>query len=477
MQESLTPRFGEGLFDVLIVGGGIVGAGVARDAAMRGLKVGLVEQYDFAAGTSSRSSRLLHGGIRYLAQGRIRMVHEASREKKILGEIAPHLVSPLAFVFPTYRGLSPARWRLGIGGKLYDLLCKGRNFGPSRSYDTAGLEELVPGLSADRLTGGARYYDALTNDARLVFDSLRSAAKHGAVLRNYTRFVSARREGGEWLVELEGGETVRTRTIVNAAGPWADRLDHSRTTLRPTKGVHLVIERDRLPVADAVVMREGKRILFAIPWGERVILGTTDTDVEDVLAEPRCEPADRDYILGVVNRSFPGAALEVADVRSTWAGLRPLVANWRGNPSDISRNHKITQTEPGWWDVTGGKLTTYRLMAEQTVDQLAKHLAADSEPCRTDVTPLVEDLPVDGISGVLPPPVTREAVAHYCRNEWAQHLDDVMIRRTGWCHYEPDADAVTEKVLEWMSELLEWDAERVEAERIRYRERRPTMPN
>jgi glycerol-3-phosphate dehydrogenase len=263
---------------------------------------------------------------------------------------------------------------------------------------------------------------------------------------------------------------VRTRAIINAAGPWADRLDHSKTTLRPTKGVHLVIEHDRLPVADAVVMREGKRILFAIPWGERVILGTTDTDVEDVLAEPRCEAADRDYILGVVNRSFPGAALEAADVRSTWAGLRPLVANWRGNPSDISRNHKITQTEPGWWDVTGGKLTTYRLMAEQAVDPLA-----GGRPCRTAETPLVEGLPVEGISGVLPPPVTREAVVHYCRQEWARHLDDVMIRRAGWCHAVPDPDATAAQVLQWMAETLAWDAERVEAERIRYHEHRPRL--
>lgn len=430
---------------VLVVGGGIVGSGVARDLAMRGIKVMLVEQNDFASGTSSRSSRLLHGGLRYLAQGRVRLVREASREKMTIHRIAPHLAQPLPFVLPTYKGNRDwVRWQLRIGVKLYDLLCGKGNFGKSRGFDSAAMRELLPGVNRDQLNGGVRYFDALTNDARLVLDTLRSAASHGASVRNYTSLTFASRRGDVWECELQDrttGKTTRVApaAVVNAAGPWADKLKPSSVKLRLSKGVHLVVDRQRLNVPDAIVMTDGKRILFAIPWGERVILGTTDTDYTGDLENPACEPADLAYILKITNRTFPSASLTAEDVIATWAGLRPLIADPSGSPSDISREHEIHMPHPGWFDVAGGKLTTYRLMAEQAVDRIVNFLALkNAGPCRTAAEPLLPESQT-AYSAVVPPAVSREAVEHYCRNEWAVHLDDVMVRRSSWAYYHAAA--------------------------------------
>jgi glycerol-3-phosphate dehydrogenase len=492
--------------DLLIIGGGIVGSGVARDAAMRGLKVGLVEQHDFAFGTSSRSSRLLHGGLRYLAQGRVGLVHEASVEKKIIHHIAPHLAEPLPFIFPTYHGnRNWVLWQLKIGVKIYDLLCGGRNLGKSTWLSRDVVREKVPALTQTNLNGAVRYYDGFTNDARLTLDTLRSAAKHGASLANYCRFKTANRSadlrsgangeacetsraGGRrsdlWLCEIEDrltqkSFTVRARAVVNATGPWADGLPHSRVKLRVTKGIHLVVERVKVPVPDTVVMTEGKRILFAIPWGERTILGTTDTDYHGPLDDVTADAADISYVLQITNQFFPSARLTTADVISAWAGLRPLLANPNGKPSDISRSHVITNPEPGWWDVAGGKLTTYRLMAEQAVDQIVKRCfqpvssgepagRAVPLPCRTAKEPLLSQAEVAEVSGILPSEFSRRSVEHYCANEWAVHLDDIMVRRTSWHYYFRDAAQKAERVADWMGELLGWSAAQRAAELQRY---------
>jgi len=253
--------------------------------------------------------------------------------------------------------------------------------------------------------------------------------------------------------------------------------------LRLTKGAHLVIDRQRLPVPDAVVMADGPRILFAIPWGERVILGTTDTDYDGPLDDVRAEPADVACILRVTNAAFPAARLSDADVIGTWAGLRPLIASNRGGPSDISRAHQIAMPEPGWLDVAGGKLTTYRLIAEQAVDRLLRHLGRPCCPCRTADEPLLSGCPritleccgaavpaaragetpapqvilghppSSTASGILPPPVSRELVEHYCRHEWAVCVDDIMLRRTGWRHYRTDADEIARQVGQWMTQF------------------------
>ena len=465
--------------DVLIIGGGIVGAGVARDAAMRGLRVGLVEQHDFAFGTSSRSSRLLHGGLRYLAQGRVGLVHEASVEKKVIHHIAPHLADPLPFIFPTYRGNRDwVLWQLKIGVKIYDLLCGGRNLGKSTWLSRGQVLERVPGLTGTGLNGAVRYFDGFTNDARLTIDTLRSAAASGATVLNYCRYKDAARSE-LWECELEDCLTqktfkVRTHSAVNATGPWAEGLPHSRVKLRVTKGIHLVVERTRVPVGETVVMTEGKRILFVIPWGERTIIGTTDTDYKRPVDDVRADAADLAYVLQVTNQFFPAAKLTQKDVISSWAGLRPLVADPSGKPSDISRAHEIHNPEPGWWDVAGGKLTTYRRMAEQTVDQIVawlhklQGLHEGLGGCRTAQEPLLARSETDGVSGILPPPFGRRPVEHYVAREWAVHLDDVMVRRTSWHYYFQDAMPKAQQVADWMAELLGWSRETRRTELERY---------
>ena len=463
----------DGFLDVLIIGGGIVGAGVARDAAMRGLSVGLVEQHDFASGTSSRTTRLLHGGLRYLAQGRLGLVYQASHEKRVVQRIAPHLADPLAFVFPTYRGGEWPLWKLRIGVKLYDWLCGGQNLGRSSSLDRKAVADLLPGLAHESLTGAVRYFDGMTSDARLVFDTFRSAAAHGAQVANYTRLEEASPTSGGWMSQVHDVRTnrmlrVRSRAIVNATGPWAPSVSHSRIRLRLTKGVHLVIDRRRLDVRNAVVVYEGSRLLFAIPWDERVILGTTDTDYDGSPEAVCTDPADIEHVLRIINRSFPAARLEPADVLSTWAGVRPLLASRHGGPSDISRAHLIAMAEPGWFDVAGGKLTTYRLIAEETVDQIAKFLDRPLKPCRTAEEPLlnVDEVPV--ASAIIPPEPNAALVRHYCTREWAVHLDDVMIRRTSWHHYLANRQESAARVAEWMAETLGWDSDRLATERARY---------
>jgi glycerol-3-phosphate dehydrogenase len=461
-------------FDLLVIGGGIVGAGIARDAAMRGLRIGLVEQHDFAFGTSSRSSRLLHGGIRYLAQGRLGLVREASVEKKILHRIAPHLADPLPFLFPTYRDNPNWKlWQLKIGVKIYDLLCGGENLGRSEWLNSSSTLRRVPELQPDGLAGAVRYFDGLTNDARLVLDTLRSAANNGALLLNYFKFQSAAFDRPEWTCECADQLTgvrheIRARAVVNATGPWADGLPHSHVKLRLTKGIHLVVERARVPVPDAVVMTEGKRILFAIPWGDRAILGTTDTDYHGLLDKVFADDADVRYVLQIVNHFFPSVKLTDADIIRTWAGLRPLVADSNGKPSDISRSHEIKNPEPGWWDVAGGKLTTYRLMAEQTVDKVVAKLGLTFSECRTATEPLLPRDETEKISAVVPPEFSRAIVEHACAREWAVHLDDVMVRRTGWHYYHRDAAQKAALVADWMKQFLTWPDSTRAAELARY---------
>ncbi len=460
--------------DVLVIGGGIVGSGVARDAAMRGLRIGLVEQHDFASGTSSRSSRLLHGGMRYLAQGRVSLVWEASKEKTVLRRIAPHLAEPLEFIFPTRKANGWPRWKLGVGVKIHDLLCGVGKGGGSGSMGVSETLRRVPGLDGERLTGAVRYHDALTNDSRLVMDTINSAVHHGAIACNYVKLLDATPEADVWRCELEDLRTasllvVKARAVVNATGPWSDKMPNSETSLRLTKGVHLVVDRTRLPMDDAVVLAEGSRILFVIPWGERVILGTTDTDYRGPLENPSCEAEDVAYILHVVNDAFPAAKLTTKDLVSTWSGLRPLVADKNGNPSDISRRHKIAMSHRGWWDVTGGKLTTYRLMGEEAVDAIVRFLGAKAAPCRTATTPIIEDGRAETFSGILPPPVSAAAVSRYCREEAARHLYDVMIRRSSWRHYHHNHMELAANVAKWMAAELGWTDAETETELERYR--------
>lgn len=462
----------DGVLDVLVIGGGIVGAGVIRDAALRGFRVGLIEQRDFAFGTSSRTSRLLHGGLRYLAQGRLGLVREASIEKRTIHRIAPHLAAPLAFLFPTYRGTQWPRWQLSIGVKLYDLLCGGNNFGRSLTLNPRDAGAQLPGIEREGLTGAVQYFDAYTNDSRLVIDTIFSAVRLGAAACNYVRFEEALPIAGGWCCRLHDQLTderfeVRTRTVVNATGPWGDRIRGSKLQLRATKGVHLIIDRERLPVPSAVVMAQDKRILFAIPWGDRAILGATDDDYQGNPEDVSASLEDIDGICAVVNRFFPDTRLNGADVRSVYAGLRPLLATKRGTPSDISRAHSIIVSAQGWLDVAGGKLTTHRMMAEQAVDRLLPWLPKRNVRCLTAVTPLLATSDTCRYSGLLPPPVSRQAVEHYCLMERAVRLDDVLVRRSRWNSYVTHPFLVADQVACWMAQILGWtDAER--AKEIEY---------
>jgi glycerol-3-phosphate dehydrogenase len=461
-------------FDVLVIGGGIVGAGVARDAAMRGLRTVLVEQRDLASGTSSRSSRLLHGGLRYLAQGRFGLVRQAQREKRTILRLAPHLVQPLPFIFPAPRAGPWKPWKLRIGVRLYDWLCGEGNFGTSGALSMQEVRECLPQLDATAFRGAVRYFDAMTDDARLVIDTCRSAASHGAQILNYVQATSVQAKSKLWQAQLhdrigEQGLGLVARTVVNACGPWADRWPASAARLRLTKGVHLVIDRRRLAVPEAVVLTDGPRIVFVLPWGARVILGTTDTDYSGNLEEPPCDREDVEYLLSVVNRAFPSAALGPAAVMSTWSGLRPLVRSGQGGPSDIDRSHRIRSPQPGWFDVTGGKLTTYRLMAQDTVDRLVEYLDRPVAPCRTAAEPLLAAGEAVQYNGVIPAAPGEQSVRRACSCEWAVRLEDVMIRRTSWSRYFPGDTDLAQRVAVWMASALGWDANRRQRELDEYR--------
>ncbi|QQE12397.1 glycerol-3-phosphate dehydrogenase/oxidase [Planctomycetota bacterium] len=450
------------VLDLLVIGGGIVGSGVARDAAMRGLKTAVVDKNDVSFGTSSRSSRLLHGGIRYLQQMRVGLVREASVEKCTIGDIAPHLAKGLRFIYPVYKHHPFKMWQMKIGVKVYDFLCGGRNFGKSESANVKGTQDWLPTINTDQLTGSVRYFDGLTSDSRLVIDTLRSAEQYGASVINYMQMVSAKRADGIWECKIQDqltgeSKTVKARTVVNATGPWSEQFKQSQLHLRPSKGVHLVIDRSHLPIDDAVVITEGKRILFVIPWGERLILGTTDTDYQDDINDVRTDQEDIDYIIKAANGAFEKLNLTDKDIISHWVGLRPLIADPNGNPSDISRKHQILQTKEGWLDIGGGKLTTYRLMAEETIDIIVKKLSKKFEKCRTADEPLLAVGLKEDYTGIVPCNVSREAVHYYCTEEWAKTLTDVMVRRSSWQHYHQEDDLIADQVSQWMAEILGWN--------------------
>ncbi|HEY0969838.1 MAG TPA: glycerol-3-phosphate dehydrogenase [Gemmatimonadales bacterium] len=394
-------------FDLLVVGGGITGAGVARDAALRGLSVALVERADFASGTSSRSSRLVHGGVRYLEHGHLRLVFEASRERRLLLRLAPHLVRPLAFTWPVYRGARVPRWKLHAGLLLYDVLARFRNVG---RHDRLGAAEVLarePALRAEGLTGGALYWDAATDDARLTLANVLGAADAGAAAVNHCAVRSLLREGGRVAgavvhERFTGTElAVRADVVVNAAGPWCDEIramDRApdRAAVRGTKGVHLLVPRDRVANDGAVTLLAGRdgRVLFVLPAGRFTLVGTTDTRTTMHPCEVRATEADVSYLLEVVNSFFPAASLTPGDVVSAWAGLRPLVAAGQeadgaaDAPGAASREHALHWSVSGLLTVSGGKLTTYRAMAEEVVDAVVDRLRRRAAPCQTARTPL-----------------------------------------------------------------------------------------
>ena len=380
-------------WDLLVIGGGITGAAAARDAAGRGLRVALVDSGDLARGTSSRSSRLIHGGLRYLETGNLKLVFEASAERRRLLDLASHLVHPLPFLFPVFRKGPVGFRKLQAGMWLYDGLSLFRNIARHRmlSRDAARQEE--PHLRTDGLVGAAVYYDASVDDARLTLANARGAHEAGAAVVPYAEVVGFLKDGKglagarvrDCLIEGVDSVAVRARVVLNATGPWSDavrRLADAgiRPRLRPTKGVHILVRRDRLGNRHAITFQSpvDGRVMFVLPWGDFSYVGTTDTDYAGSPAEVRADADDVRYLLDSANSIFPDARLTGDDVVSTWAGIRPLLSP-RGPEggmaaSATSREHEIWRDRGGLLNIAGGKLTTYRVMAEQAVDVAARTL-------------------------------------------------------------------------------------------------------
>lgn len=508
--------------DLLVIGGGITGAGIARDAAMRGIRTALVDAGDFGWGTSSRSSRLIHGGLRYLEQGWLRLVFEASRERRTLLRIAPHLVHPRAFVFPVLRGGRVSRWKLSAGVVLYDLLALFRNVHNHRLLSRRGVLEREPLLRDKGLTGGAMYWDAQTDDARLVLATIRSAHRHAARCLSYVRVTSLEKADGRVRgATLEDAFTgrqcaVKAHVVVNATGPWSDTLrrlddDAARPVLRPTKGAHIAVPQARIGNRGAVTLLSpiDGRVMFVLPWGDVTIVGTTDTDDAGSPDDVGASREDVLYLLRSANAIFPNARLGTGDVIAAWAGLRPLLDHG-GAPAGVPREHHIEESRGGLISIAGGKLTTYREMAAQVVDVVARRLraidrrelpmqaASALEPLPggdvADLEALIGQMTVEGLDEPLARhlvetygaeatavahlmsdapslraplidggPWTEAEVVYQARREMALTVSDVMIRRTHIFHrVAGQALDAAARVGEILQQELGWTDERRE---------------
>jgi glycerol-3-phosphate dehydrogenase len=407
-------------YDVLVIGGGITGAGVALDAASRGYSVALVEQADFASGTSSRSSKLVHGGLRYLQNFDLGLVREALLERQLMVRLAPHLVRPLPFVVPAVDGSRRPDRLTGIGLNMYDVMAapslRGRrsarraagadgesDWSPARHrlIDGEEVSALLPAIAHRRPSGGYLFYDCQTDDARLVLTVLGEADRFGAVCANRLRVIDLRLEpGGATSVTVADQETggafpVRAENVVNATGVWADRIRpgelHSEAELpqiAPSRGSHVLLRREDLPLdAGAIVPVGDGRSIFALPWLGRTLIGTTDNTYEGAIEHVKPSPEDVEYLLGAVNAFF-GASLDAGDATGAYAGVRPLISSGDSRKSvDISRKAELFETSSGLITITGGKLTTWRRMARQVVDRIVERDGREA-PCRTHEIPL-----------------------------------------------------------------------------------------
>lgn len=414
-RQAHLASLGAGEWDLLVIGAGITGAAAARDAAGRGLRVALVDAGDVGRGTSSASSRLVHGGIRYLETFQFRLVFEASAERRRLLGLASHLVHPLPFVFPVYRDSPVGRRKLQAGMWLYDGLSLFRNIARHRMLGPAGVAREEPGLRSEGLTGAAVYYDASVDDARLTLANARGAHEAGAAVVPHAEVVGFLRDG--WRIAgvrvrdcLSDGAPaidVRAKVVVNATGPWSDavrRLADSGAAprLRPTKGVHILVPRPRIGNRSAVTFRSpvDGRVMFVLPWGAFAYVGTTDTDYTGSPADVRADAEDVRYLLDSANGIFPGAKLTASDVVSTWAGIRPLLAprpksgGRATGASETPREHEIWMDPGGLVSIAGGKLTTYRVMAGEVVDHAVRILAEDFE-VKSGISPTAH-LPLPG---------------------------------------------------------------------------------
>ncbi len=466
MTELLEGR--ESAFDFVVVGGGATGVGVAIDAASRGFHVALFDQSDFGKGTSSRSTKLIHGGVRYLQQGNVPLVMEALKERGILRRNAPHLVQDLPFVVPNYKWWEAPFY--GIGMKVYDALAGKYGFGPSRNLDKDETVARIPTIETEGLRGGVIYHDGQFDDARLLINMARTAVEQGAVLVNYMPVDALLKDEDGFLsgvraTDLETGKVhhVTAKAVINATGAFSDgvrRLDDptARPMVRPSQGVHVVLPREFLPGDSAIMVphTDDGRVLFAIPWQDRVLLGTTDTPVEHVSLEPLPLEEEVAFLLEHAVRYLTKDPAR-DDVLSVFAGIRPLVASAEATEtSEISREHQIHVSGSGLLTVAGGKWTTYRKMAEDVVDFAITLAGVDPVPCVTRTLDIhgahsnpQRYGPLAGYGADAPEiqelwasdprlteplherlPVTRGEVVWFVRNEMARTVDDVLARRT-----------------------------------------------
>ena len=522
--------------DVVVVGGGVVGAGVALDAVTRGLSVAVFEGRDWAAGTSSRSSKLVHGGLRYLEMLDFALVREALRERGLLAQrLAPHLVRPVPFLYPLeHRGWE--RLYAGAGVALYDTMAvssgNARGLPRHRHLSRRGALRLAPSLRKDALVGAIQYYDAQVDDARHTMAVVRTAASYGALAANRSQVIGFLREGervtGVRVRDLETDDEleVRARQVVNATGVWTDDTqqmvgERGQFHVRASKGIHLVVPRDRIQSSTGLILRTEKSVLFVIPWGRHWIIGTTDTDWDLGKAHPAASRTDIDYLLDHVNRVLV-TPLTREDVQGVYAGLRPLLSGESESTSKLSREHTVAHPAPGLVVVAGGKYTTYRVMAKDAVDAVSHGLDGKVPECCTDRVPLagaegyaalwnarhrlatrhglhvarIEHLlhrhgslvhevlalvdadpslgdPVEGADDYL-----RAEIVYAASHEGARHLDDVLTRRTRisietfdrGVRAAPAAAALLAPVLGWSEVQTEREIDhylaRVEAERL-----------
>ncbi len=520
------PRLGElkkEKYDLIVIGGGIVGAGVARDAALRGLSTVLFDQGDFAGGTSSRTSRMIHGGIRYLEQGEFRLVFEASRERTILHRLAPHLVRPLPFLFPIYKETGRPPWMIRAGMILYDLMALFKNFHSHQMLSTKEILQLEPGLSPIGLRGGALFYDAQMDDVRLCLEVLLSARSSGAAIFNYTPVEGfLRRDGqimGVLVRDLLTGERreVLGRQVINATGPWLDRLaaladPTSRPRLRTTRGIHLLVPRITKRHGVVVTSRRDERVFFVLPWKEETLIGTTDQDYKDDPAQVRATPEEVAYLINETRRIFPNSGLTEGQVIARFAGVRPLVHEPAVGASEVSRETDVSEGLGGMISIVGGKYTLHRLTAQRVVDRVASKLGIQAGRSRSEQMTLwsggmvsLEDYLQKEVSRaakdynvqeeevrrlieiygtryeillerirkdqvLLSPVVPGEPdilaqIDHAVREEMAVKLSDFLRRRTGLALGRHRRDpGMLKTVAERMGMLLGWDAKRQQEE-------------
>lgn len=476
MNRDLTALANQ-FFDVLIVGGGILGAGIARDAALRGLTVALIDRGDFAAGTSSRSSKLIHGGFRYLEQRAFGLVAESCRERAVLQRIAPHLVRPLPFLMPVYAHDRHRLASIRAGMFLYDLFAGFPK--ATRHHAVPAIRTLMkePELIRTGLTGSVLFHDCQEDDARFCLDNILDAAERGATVANYTeltgfvtredRLIAAR------VRDRLGGANfeIAAHIFINATGPWGPRVaafapfDTGEVELQPTKGVHLLLPRLTQKHALAFQAHQDGRMLFILPWGDCSIVGTTDTDFDGDPANVRAEPPDVEYLLREVNTLLPGKAVTPAHIITTFAGVRALLRSRLSAPSARSREHRIVRAGQNLIHVAGGKYTTYRLIARDATHLAERMLGRSRSPCRTGVTPLRAHRPPPAGARIAEiPDVCESDIVYACAHEMAMKLDDVMRRRTSLALSRHGGPDVAERVAGIMAKQLGWNEARLRAE-------------